>query len=140
MRAFGSTRGKETCCYNSHHPARGGIDKEGGNDASVECGWEDVAFKPVAISAKSARRSSWAFSSELSSDGWCPLGGGFSPRMWPRVNDKMGSSNEKILCSLYFLFKKYKPSRPKDFPSVMGCTIMLVGLAFNLMRHSSALR
>ena len=30
----------------AHHPARGGVDKKGGNGAPSKCGWEDVVFEP----------------------------------------------------------------------------------------------
>ena len=59
--------------------------------------------------------------------------------MWLRVNDKIDSSNEKIPCSPFFLLKKYEPSRPINSPSVTGCVLMLVSLAFHVVRRSSAL-
>ena len=46
--AFSSTpvaRRQETGYYSSHHPARGGVNEEGGNGAPVKSGWEDVAFQ-----------------------------------------------------------------------------------------------
>ena len=110
---------------------------EVGNGASIECGWED----PVAILAKSVRWSSCASLSKLTSHGWgrYPLDGVFSPRMWPRVNDKICSSNKKIPCLPFFLLKKYEPSRPMNSPSVTGCILMSTSLAFHLLRRSSAL-
>ena len=59
--------------------------------------------------------------------------------MWPRVNDKMGSSNENILCSPCFLFKKYEPSQPMNSPSVTSCTLIFVSLTFHLIRRFSVL-
>ena len=38
--------------------------------------------------------------------------------MWPRVNDKLESSTEKILCSPFFLVKKYEPLRLMNSPSL----------------------
>ena len=87
------------------------------------------------------RWSSWASSSELTLDGWdwYPFEGGFSPRIWFRVSDKIDSSNEKIPCSPFFLLKKYEPSRPMNSPSVTGCALMLVSLDFHVVRRSFAL-
>ena len=52
-----------------------------------------------------------------------------------RVSDKIGSSNEKIPYSPFFLLKKYEPARPMNSPSVTGCALMLVSLAFHVMRR-----
>ena len=61
-----------------------------------------------------------------------------SQRMWPHVSDMIGSSNEKIFCSPFFLLKKYEPPRPTNSPNVTGRTLMSVSLAFHLARRSSA--
>ena len=58
--------------------------------------------------------------------------------MWPYVRDMIGSSNEKIFCSPFFLLKKYEPPRPINSPNVTGRTLMSVSLAFHLARRSSA--
>ena len=58
--------------------------------------------------------------------------------MWPRVSDMIGSSNEKIFSSPFFLLKKYEPSRPMNSSRVTGRTLMSVSLAFHLARRSSA--
>ena len=57
--------------------------------------------------------------------------------MWPRVSGMIGSLNEKIFCSPFFLLKKYEPSRPMNSPSVTR-TLMSVSLAFHLARRSSS--
>ena len=45
-----------------------------------------------------------------------PLGAGFSPRMWPRINHKMESLNEKIDISArcWFFSKDVAADQPQD--------------------------
>ena len=106
------------------HPE--GIDEEGGNGAPVNCGGERVAFQ-TSRDLGEIREMKFLGILEQALIGRMGLISArwrFSPRMWPRVYDKMGSSNENILRSPCFLYNKYGPSRPLNSPSATGCNLI----------------